>query len=196
MRRSLVAATTGLVLVAALAGCSSNSTGTPAPASSAAGSSSAAPSDSGSVEAWADDYCGAALLLKDPPNPDTSSLSSSDPAAAHKAIDKILTDFETYFRNGIDAFNKLGPSPDPAGDDAKNKVVGLLQPVADSVHQARTKLEAASTTDTQALVDAGQAMQDVGTKMSSVDSSFGDLKGSPALNDAYQNAPNCKKLNS
>jgi hypothetical protein len=171
MRRSLVLATAFLASTTVLAtGCTRSSGGIASPAlgpSSSKPSSAPGGDTSGSLEAWADDFCGAALLLKDPPTRDFTNVDTSDPTAAHEALDSGLTDFENFLQTGVDAFNKLGPSPEPTGDLAKQKIVELLQPVVDSMRRARTKLEASSPTDLQALLDAAHTMEDIGSNLSS-----------------------------
>ena len=168
----------GLALVAAaLAGCSDDNKG------------------SAGVDpvTWAENVCksveGQAAVMTQSPD--------LDPGDPQKAKDVLLT----YLGNLSAGLDKLAGGVREAGtpsvtDGAQvvSKVTKTLQDATKGVQDARANLEKATVTDAASFEAARDSVGQDLAKLSDIEDPTKDLKANAELNDAFNKAPTCKKL--
>jgi hypothetical protein len=180
---------TGIASVILLAGCSDSGTNI-LQASAAAPPSSAGASIT--PEAWANQFCGALIPLRQEPSLPIPKLQKDDIAGAHRAFVNMASAVENYLSPGVEALTKLPASPIPDGDAAKAKTLAVFQPILDQTKAARTQLEAAPEDDKQAVATFAQNFQAIGKSLEGIPGQLMGAVDSPELNKAGENAPNCK----
>jgi hypothetical protein len=143
--------------------------------------------------AWADKVCksieGQTAILSQPPSADTS-----DPK---KAKDDLLA----YLGNLAGALDKLSNGVKDAGTPKVNdgsqvvtKVTKTLQDAKRGVEDAKANLDKATVTDAASFQAArDKVAEDLG-KLSDIEDPTKDLKSNAELNDAFNKASTCTKL--
>jgi hypothetical protein len=143
--------------------------------------------------AWAEKVCksveGQAAILAQAPNPD-----ASDPA---KAKENLLT----YLGNLAGGLDKLINGVKDAGNPKVNdgaqvveKVTKTLQDAKQSVETAKTNLQQATVTDAASFQTARNKVAEDLSKLSDIEDPTRDLKSNAELNDTFNKASTCKKL--
>jgi hypothetical protein len=190
----LIAAGVGAALV--LAGCGDKVAGTasPAPGAVAASSSSTgAPSATGAssnAEAWMDQLCGSFLPLS-ALDQNLPNVQPDDLAGAKAALSAFLTKAQNAFQAAVDGVGKLPSAPTPDAEQGRADLLAGLTPALQVMKDANAKV---ASGDPQALLDAVQAVEGLGTTMAKVSGPLDKLNASPELEAAYRAAPNCRKL--
>lgn len=197
--RTLVA-TFGLGLGLVLTGCGGGDTAAPAASSGSATSAAPAPtsaaaSGSSDAVAWADKFCGSMKPLVALDKVQPPDIKPGDIAGAHKALLDIFNEFVPPLNNAVDGLKSLGDSTIQGADKARDAMLNALTPVRDEAKAAQQKLEKAKASDAQAILDAGQAFQKIGSDMTSFNPEK-EMGSTPELNAAALEAPNCKSLGS
>ena len=143
--------------------------------------------------AWAEQVCksveGQSAILSQTPTTDTG-----DPA---KAKQNLLT----YLGNLSAGLDKLAGGVKDAGTPKVNdgnqvveKVTRTLKDAKQGVEVAKTNLDKATVTDTASFQAArDKVAEDLG-KLSDLEDPTKDLKANAELNDAFNKAPTCKRL--
>lgn len=188
IRTALIAASTVTAML--VAGCSTTVTGSPAPA----GASSAAPSAqaTGDPVIWINGVCGALLgfvrTVSAPP-----AIDSSSPEKAVKGLSTYLGSAVTAIDKATTDIKAAGPSPVGGGDQAVTTITDALGKFRTSFQSAKTKIDAVNPSDLSqvatALPEALAPLQDLSKLPSTT-----DLKSTPELDKAAQQAPNCQAL--
>lgn len=188
IRTALIAASTVTAML--VAGCSTTVTGSPAPA----GASSAAPSAqaTGDPVTWINGVCGSLLgfvrTVSAPP-----AIDSSSPEKAVKGLSTYLGSAVTAIDKATTDIKAAGPSPVGGGDQAVTTITDALGKFRTSFQAAKTKIDAVNPSDLSqvatALPEALAPLQDLSKLPSTT-----DLKSTPELDKAAQQAPNCQAL--
>lgn len=196
MRRGLGSVAAGVGALLALAGCGDKVAGTASPAPGAvvvASPSTPTPSADGAsqaAEAWMDQLCGSFLPLsaldQNPP-----VVKPGDPAGAKAALTAVLTKAQNAFQAAVDGLGRLPAAPNQAAGQGRVELLAGLTPALKVLKAANAKI---ASGDPQALPDAVQAVEDLGTTMAKVSGPLDQLNASPELKAAYLAAPNCRKL--
>jgi hypothetical protein len=194
MHRTLRPALLGTVVAAALftTGCAATTvTGTPAPAG--AGSAAAAvPAESDPV-AWVNGVCGSLLpFVKAAATEPT--IDPSNPKAAIKGLSTYLGKAVSTLDTGLAGLKAAGPSPVEGGDQVVTALTSALTKFQKSFKDAKTKIDAVDPTDLSQVATTLPAALAPLQELSSLPDPTADLKSSPALDKAAQQAPNCKAL--
>ncbi len=186
----------GAALAAALltTGCASTITGTAGPvgASSplATGTAPAATTD---PVAWVDRVCGSLLpfvkIGASPPD-----INSSDPKAAITGLSSYLGKAVTALDGALAGLKQAGPAPIKGGDEGVTALTGALTTYRKSFQDAKTQLDAVDPNDVSQLATALPAALEPLQSLSDLPDPTSDLKGSPELDAAAKQAPNCKAL--
>lgn len=192
IRTALIATSTATAML--VAGCSTTVTGTAAPA----GASSAAPSAGGQATGdpvtWINGVCGSLLgfvrTVSAPP-----AIDSSSPVKAVKGLSTYLGTAVTAIDKATTEIKGAGPSPVDGGDQAVTTITGALGQFRTSFQAAKTKIDAVNPSDLSqvatALPEALAPLQDLSKLPNTT-----DLKSTPELDKAAQQAPNCQALSS
>ncbi len=188
IRTALIAASTVTAML--VAGCSTTVTGSPAPA----GASSAAPGAqaTGDPVTWINGVCGSLLgfvrTVSAPP-----AIDSSSPEKAVKGLSTYLGSAVTAIDKATTDIKAAGPSPVGGGDQAVTTITDALGKFRTSFQSAKTKIDAVNPSDLSqvatALPEALAPLQDLSKLPSTT-----DLKSTPELDKAAQQAPNCQAL--
>ncbi|OLR89728.1 hypothetical protein [Actinokineospora bangkokensis] len=180
-RRLVVAAAAAL----ALAGCGSTSQGDGGAASTTAAASP--------VDAWAEKVCSGVAdefteLAKQP------NIDPGDPAAAKAAMGEFLGKLDGAMRTIKAAFADAGAPPVANGDKLLADFGTRIDEITTTIGQARTELDATSTTDPaafqQGFLKVAQQLQAVGTKQSPLEG----LNGDADLAQALRSTPSCAAI--
>jgi hypothetical protein len=193
MKRSItLVAALGLGLTLAACGAKTDS-GVAQPASGTAAASTSAAADSGEAIEWMDKFCGSLSPLMTLANIQMPDIKPGDVAGAHKALSDMFGKFVPPLDGAVQGLQALGPAPVKDGDAARQAFLASLTPVRDEIKTAQEKFDKSKSSDAQALLDAGQAFQKIGTEMSSLDPSK-QLQNTPELDALAAKAPSCKPL--
>lgn len=195
MHRSIRTALTAAGTAAAVlvAGCSTAVTGTAAPAGSSSAVPRAGAPANGDPVAWINGVCGSLLgfvrTVSAPP-----TIDSSSPQKAVKGLSAYLGGAVTALDKATSDIKAAGPSPVDGGDKAVAAITGALGQFRTSFQSAKTKIDAVNPSDLQqvatALPEALTPLQD----LSKISSTTTDLQGTPEIDRAAQQAPNCQAL--
>jgi hypothetical protein len=168
-----------------LAGCGSKS-------DSGSGSGSGSGSTTGDPVAWAEKVCKSVeadvTLFTTPPN-----IDPSDPAKQKDGIVAYLGNLSTALDHFISGVKAAGPPPVADGQQAMTKMTDAFTAAKKTIDDAKSNIEKANTTDPAAFQEA---FKKVGDDLSGLEDPTKDLKSSQALNDAFDKAPTCKKMDS
>lgn len=143
--------------------------------------------------AWMDNFCvqyGKVSTLADIQRP---NVAQGDVAGAKKAFSGILTQFANKMSGIIDGYNSLPPSPLPAGDTAKEQIVGIYTKMHGDVIAARDGLNAAAPQDQQAMLKASQSLSVLAASQQELGKAITALRDSE-LGKAAAKAPACKNF--
>lgn len=177
-----------LVTAMLVTSCSTTVPGSPTPAAPAA----AAPAAGGDPVTWINGVCGSLLGFV--------KTVSTAPAVDSASPEKTISGLSAYLGGAVTAIDTAmsgmkgaGPSPVAGGDQAVTSITGDLGTFRTSFQSAKTKIDAVNLSDVgqvaTALPEAVAPLQDL-SKMST----SSDLKSTPELDRAAQQAPNCQAL--
>lgn len=182
----------GAVLVAALlgAGCATTVTGRAAPAGAASAPTAAATTD---PVAWVDSVCGSLLPFVRAASTEPK-INPSDPGAALRGLSAYLGTAVSTLDTALSGLRAAGPSPVAGGDEVVTTLSAALTKFRTTFQTAKTKIDAVDPNNPSevatALPEAIAPLQE----LSSLRDPTADLKSSPELDRAAQQAANCKAL--
>lgn len=190
IRTALIAAGSAAALL--VSGCSTTVTGTAAPAGTSSGAPSAGAQATGDPVTWINGVCGSLLgfvrTVSAPP-----AIDSSSPEKAVKGLSTYLGTAVTAIDKATTEIKAAGPSPVDGGDQAVATITNALGSFRTSFQAAKTKIDAVNPSDlgqvATALPEALTPLQDLSKLPTTT-----DLKSSPELDKAAQQAPNCQAL--
>ena len=142
---------------------------------------------------WAEKVCksieGQAAILGQAPNTD-----SSDPVKAKENLLTYLGNLATGLDTLVNGVKSAGTPKVNDGTQVVDKVTTTLQEAKKSVDEAKSNLSKATVTDAASFQAArDQVGQDL-AKLSQLEDPTKDLKSNAELNDAFNKAPTCVKL--
>ncbi|GAA4543390.1 hypothetical protein [Pseudonocardia xishanensis] len=187
-RPSRLAAAVVLGGVLSLSGCASVITGVPT-ADTAPRPATGRGAD---PVAWVDRVCGAVLAYTTPvlaqPNFDGADL-----AGIKQRLSDYLAASQTGLQQSRDQLAQVGPSPVGGGDDTVARITAGLEQLQKDIGGAKTKVDAADPNNVPAFQ---AALGETQTSLSQVTApdALGDLRTSPRLDKAAQQAANCTQL--
>lgn len=143
--------------------------------------------------AWAEKVCksveGQAAVLSQSFNPDTT-----DPPKAKENLLSYLTNLAA----GLDKLNNgvkdAGTPKVNDGPQVVEKVTRTLRDAKQGVDNAKSNLEKAAVTDAASFQAARDKVGEDLAALSDLEDPTRDLKSNTELNDAFNKAPTCKKL--
>ncbi|ALG12107.1 hypothetical protein [Kibdelosporangium phytohabitans] len=142
---------------------------------------------------WINDFCGAILPLGDLGQQQAPKPAQGDLAAAKQAVSDSLGKIKDALSPAIEDLGKLGPAPEPAGEQAKAKLLEVFTPAHQQAVDAKAKLDAAPVSAAP-VQEAATALVSVGDKLTSLEKPLADLQSSPQLDGAAKQSANCQKL--
>jgi hypothetical protein len=177
IRRLATVAAAATALGLALAGCGDANSG----------------GGGGDAVAWAEKVCKSvegdlAVLTKTP------DVDPSNPQQAKESLVTYLGSFATALDHMASGIRDAGTPPVADGAKAVDTVSSALAEAKTSVESAKTNLEQANVSDPASFQAAFTKVGEDMAKLSSLDDPTKDLKANKELNDAFEQAPTCKKL--
>jgi hypothetical protein len=142
--------------------------------------------------AWVDKVCGAVLTYTTPvlaqPNFDGADL-----AGIKQRLSDYLSASQTGLQQSRDQLGQVGASPVGGGDDTVTRITAGLEKLQADITAAKAKVDAADPNNVPAFQ---AALGDTQTSLQQVTApdALGDLRTSPRLDKAAQQAANCTQL--
>jgi hypothetical protein len=160
----------------------------------AASADTAAAQGTGDAVAWVDQICGSLLpfvrAAGTPPEPSVSP----DPATLVRNITNYLSETEETAGSAISGMDAAGPSPVAGGDEIVDGLSSTLETMQTSFRDARTRIERVDVNDRQALLREVPAAIGSLEQLATMPNPMADLKGSPELERATQEAAGCQQV--
>lgn len=142
--------------------------------------------------AWVDRVCGAVLTYTTPvlaqPNFDGADL-----AGIKQRLSDYLAASQTGLQQSRDQLGQIGPSPVGGGDDTVTRITAGLEQLQKDIGAAKEKVDAADPNNVPAFQAALGETQTSLAQVTAPDA-LGDLRTSPRLDKAAQQAANCTRL--
>jgi hypothetical protein len=117
-------------------------------------------------------------------------------AVAQQALSEILGKVAAAMSATVDGLNGLPPAPEPAGDQATQRLLEIYTLVRQQVVDAKAELDAAGPDDAQVLFDTSATMASIATSLSQLEDPMAGVGDSPELAAAAEKASNCQTLTS
>lgn len=152
-------------------------------------------SDSGGVDpvAWAEKVCksveGQAAILGQAP-----TVDASDPAKARENLLSYLGNLSTGLDTLMGGVRDAGRPKVNDGTQVVDKVTTTLREAKKGVDDAKSNLEKTTVTDAASFEAARTKVGQDLAKLSDIEDPTKDLKSNAELNDAFNKAPTCVKL--
>lgn len=158
----------------------------------ACGDSSKSP-EAVDAQSWAERVCqsieGQAALLAQAPD-----IDASDPAKAKENLLGYLENLAKSLDTLIHGVKDAGTPKVADGSQVVTKVTNTLQEAKSGVDTAKSNLEKATVTDAASFQAARDKVGADLAKLSDLEDPTKDLKANGELNDAFNKAPTCTKL--
>jgi hypothetical protein len=142
--------------------------------------------------AWVDKVCGAVLTYTTPvlaqPN-----FAGADLAGIKQRLADYLAASQTGLQQSRDQLARVGSSPVGGGDETVARITAGLEKLQTDIGAAKTKVDAADPNNVPAFQAALGDTQQSLSQVTAPDA-LGDLKTSPRLDKAAQQAANCTQL--
>lgn len=149
----------------------------------------------GEAVAWAENVCKA--IEDDLTNLRTApDINMSNPQQAKDGMVAYLGDLSLAVGNMASGIKDAGKPPVADGVQAVDEMTKILDEVKASIDEARANLEKASVSDPAAFQAAFQKVSQDLSKVADIEDPTQSLKASKELDEAFDKAPTCKKLDS
>ncbi|HET9140567.1 hypothetical protein [Actinophytocola sp.] len=179
-RRPGLAVVSAAALAFALSGCSDSN-----------GSSS--DGQAGGAVGWADRVCQAIgddlTALQQRPD-----LTNTDPQKVRESLITYLSQLSSTLDGMVSGVKDAGPPPVTDGSAQVDKLTDLLGNAKTSLQEAKTALEQAQANDPQAYQAAVLKVTEEMSKFAELEDPFKELSQNKELSDAFEQAPECKKI--
>lgn len=147
----------------------------------------------GDAVSWAEKVCTTvdaqiAVLTKAP------QVDPSDPAKAKEGLLTYLSNFTTALDSIVRGVKDAGTPPVADGAQVVDRVTKALGDARKGVEDARANLEKATITDLASFQEAYSKVGEDMSRVSDLEDPTKDLKANKELNEAFDKAPTCKKL--
>ena len=150
-------------------------------------------SNGGDPVAWAEKVCKSVdsqiAVLTQLPN-----ASPSDPVRGKESLLKLASDYAAALDRMVGDIRSAGAPPVTDGSQVVDKVTNALQDARKAVESARGTLEKAQVTDVASFQKAYTTFIEDLSNASGFEEPTKDLKSNAQLNDAFNKAPTCQKL--
>ena len=150
-------------------------------------------SDGVDPSTWAEKVCKSiedqAAILGQAPD-----VNPNDPAKAKESLLTYLGNLSTGLNKLIGGVRDAGTPKANDGTQVVDKVTTTLSEAKKSVDEAKSNLEKATVTDAASFQAARDKVSQDLQKLSELDDPTKDLKSNAELNDAFNKAPSCQKL--